>query len=127
MRVFKTREFSRFAHRERIRDGDLCEAVERAELGLVDADLGGGVIKQRVARPGQGRSGGFRTVIAFRSGQRSIFMFGFAKSRKANLSGPELVQYRALADFFLLANEATIKKMIDEDELSEIDCDGQDD
>jgi len=64
---------------------------------LIDADLGGGVIKQRVARQGQGRSGGFRTIIAFRSGDRSIFMYGFAKNRKANVSDDELEVYRRLA------------------------------
>ena len=58
MRIFKTKLFARFARRERISDGALCEAVSRVEKGLVDADLGGGVIKQRIARQGQGRSGG---------------------------------------------------------------------
>ena len=66
MRTFKTRPFARFTHRECIADEALCDAVERAERGLVDADLGGGVIKQRIAWRGQGRSGGFRTIVAFR-------------------------------------------------------------
>jgi len=55
LRIFKTKHFSRFARRERISDAALREAVDRAERGPTDADLGGGVIKQRVARPGQGR------------------------------------------------------------------------
>jgi len=65
LRIFKTKVFTRFARRERISDAQLREAVARAERGLVDADLGGGVVKQRVARPGQGRSGGFRALIAY--------------------------------------------------------------
>lgn len=69
--------------------------------GLLDADLGGGVIKQRVARPGQGRSRGYRTIIAFRSKQRSVFMYGFAKSGKANLNDEELAVYRTLAKLYL--------------------------
>ena len=85
MRVFKTRAFGRFARRERIADELLCDAIERAERGVVDAELGGRVIKQRVARPGQGRSGGYRTLIAFRSDTRAVFMFGFAKNDQDNI------------------------------------------
>lgn len=64
--------------------------MQRAETGLVDADLGGGVIKQRVARAGQGKSGGYRTLILFRQGDRAIFAFGFAKARQANISKADL-------------------------------------
>ncbi len=68
----------------------LCEAIERAERGIVDADLGGGVIKQRVARPGQGRSGGYRTLIAFRSETRAVFLFGFAKNDLDSIGDSDL-------------------------------------
>ena len=85
VRIFKTKLFARFARRERIKDGDLCEAVERAERGLVDADLGGGVIKQRVAREGQGRSGGYRALLAFRSREITVFVYGFAKNDRDNM------------------------------------------
>lgn len=64
LHTFKTKAFARFARRERIRDRALCEAVERIAEGLIDADLGGGVIKQRIARKGGGRSGGFRDRAA---------------------------------------------------------------
>lgn len=66
MRIFKTKSFSRFAKRERINDAVLCEAIERAEKGILDADLGGNIIKQRIARKGQGRSKGYRILIAVR-------------------------------------------------------------
>ncbi len=125
LRVFATKEFARFARKERLGPDQLCEAVDRASSGLVDADLGGGVIKQRVARQGQGRSGGFRTIIAFRSGDRSIFMYGFAKNRKANLSDDELVVYRRLAEIFLGADNAMLGRLLAADELKEVDCDGQ--
>ena len=85
MRTFKTRPFARFAHREGIADEALCDAVERAAKGLVDADLGGGVIKQRIARRGRGRSGGFRTIVVFRRGELAFFVHGFAKSDRENL------------------------------------------
>jgi hypothetical protein len=90
MRVFKTRPFVRFAGRERIADATLCEAVRRADRGLIDADLGGGVIKQRIARPGQGRSGGYRSIVLFRRGERAFFAYGFAKNDRANIRHDEL-------------------------------------
>ena len=96
MRVFKTRGFARFARSERISDASLSEAVRRAEPGLVDADLGGGVIKQRVARPGQGRSGGYRVLIAYRAKARAVFLFGFAKSAQANIEDDELATLREI-------------------------------
>ena len=73
MRVFKTKPFARFASRQRIADEVLWVAVHRADKGAIDAALGGGVIKQRLARKGEGKSGGFRSVILFRSGRRSGF------------------------------------------------------
>jgi len=72
VRVFKGVWFAKFARKQRISNAALCEAVARAEAGLIDADLGGGVIKQRVARPGAGRSGGYRTVIFFRVDARRL-------------------------------------------------------
>ena len=80
VRIFKNKWFIRFAHKENIDDTALCEAIGRAEMGLIDADLGGGLIKQRVARPGEGRSGGYRTIVAFRKGDKSFFIYGFAKN-----------------------------------------------
>jgi hypothetical protein len=97
VRIFKTKLFARFARRERIADRALCAAVERAERGLVDADLGGGVIKQRIAREGQGRSGGYRTLLAFRSKDRAVFIYGFAKSERDNIEDDELTTLQEIA------------------------------
>ena len=80
MRVFKTKAFARFAKRERIAEKEICEAARRAVKGLIDADLGGGVIKQRLARKGQGKSGGFRSIVLFRRDEKMFFVYGFAKS-----------------------------------------------
>ena len=88
MRIFKNRPFARFARKSGLSDAGLLKAVRDAERGLVDADLGGGVIKQRIARPGGGKSGGFRTIVLFRSGARAFFVHGFAKKGwKAQLHG----------------------------------------
>ena len=97
MRVFTTKGFARFVRSERITDASLCESVRRAEHGLVDADLGGGVIKQRVARPGQGRSGGYRLLMAYRPRTLSVFLFGFAKSERDNIGSAHASELRAAA------------------------------
>lgn len=120
MRVFKTKELARFARRERLADDRLCEAVMRAERGLIDADLGGGLIKQRVARPGQGRSGGYRTIIVCRIRQRRIFVHGFAKSGKADLTPDEFVVYRKLAALLLGYDDKAIEKALIKKELIEV-------
>ena len=80
MRTFKTKAFTRFADKAGISEAALCRAVRDAERGLIAADLGGRVIKQRIARARQGKSGGFRTLIVFRTGARAIFVHGFAKN-----------------------------------------------
>jgi hypothetical protein len=101
VRLFKTKWFARYARQEKITDACLREVVSRAERGLIDADLGGGVIKQRVARGGQGRSGGYRTIIAFRTADRAIFMFAFAKNERDNVSSDELATLKKIAaDWF---------------------------
>jgi len=74
MRIFKFKSLARFTRREGIADASLREAVRRAEDGLIDADLSGGLIKQRLARTGQGRSGGYRMLLAFRSKDRAAFL-----------------------------------------------------
>lgn len=125
-RVFKTKAFGRFQRRERIGDQALCEAVGRAERGLVDAELGQGLVKQRVARPGQGRSSGYRTIIAYRSGNRAVFIYGFAKSQMANIADDDL---RDLADFgtmLLGLDDDGIEAMLAGDELKELLCDDED-
>ena len=83
MRIFKEKGFTRFQRKEGISDQTLCQAVREAQSGLIEADLGHGLIKQRIARPGQGKRGSYRTIIAYLMKKRAIFLFGFAKSRKA--------------------------------------------
>jgi hypothetical protein len=121
LQVFKTKSFTRFARRERIADQALCEAVERAERGSVDADLGGGVIKQRIARPGQGRSGGFRVLIAYRARARAVFVFGFAKSERDNIDRDELETLRDVAKGFLAADNDALARASGQGFIQEVD------
>ncbi len=122
MRVFKIKLFARFARRERIPDINLCEAISRAERGIVDADVGGDIIKQRVPRKGTGRSGGFRTLIAYNSGIRAVFLYGFAKSERGNIEDNELAELREIAAIWLNATDERIQQQIEKSLLQEINC-----
>ncbi len=124
MRIFKTKLFAKFARRERISDASLVEAVERAGRGLIDADLGGGVLKQRVARQGQGRSGGYRTLIACRFGDLAVFLFGFAKNERDNIDDEELAELRAAAGSWLTADKTLIELALRQGLLFEVKNDG---
>ena len=119
MRIFKTKWFVRYARHERIGNDSLRHAIERAEHGIVDVDLGGGVIKQRVARAGQGRSGGYRLLIAYRSGDRAVFLYGFAKNERENIEDDELATLREIAAAWLEANDERLEHAIQEGTLEE--------
>ena len=103
----------------------LCKAITDAEQGLIDADLGGGVIKQRVARKGQGKSGGFRTMILFKAGTRAFFVHGFAKNEQANINDDELVALKKLAVEMLNYADAELTEAVNKNKLTEITCNGQ--
>jgi hypothetical protein len=120
VRVFKTRVFIRLARKEGIADERVREAVRRAERGLIDADLGGGVIKQRIARPGQGRSGGYRVLIAYRPEAKAVFLYGFAKNERDNIEDDELKTAREVAKGWLDASERDIEKALDQKIIEEV-------
>ena len=125
MRLFKTKWFIRYARQERLEDRSLCDAIERAERGLVDADLGGGIIKQRVARTGQGRSGGYRLLIAYRSGKRAVFLYGFAKSERDNIEADELETLKEIGAAWLEAKKERLDNAIKEGILMEVSYDNK--
>ena len=120
MQVFKTKWLARFAKHEGIADASLHEAIARAKRGLVDADLGGGLIKQRVARRGKGRSGGYRMLIAYRLMNRAVFLYGFAKNERDNISSDELLTAREIASSWLAADAKQIAHALAEGELQEV-------
>ena len=96
------------------------DAIARAEKGLVDADLGGGVLKQRIARPGRGKSGGYRTIIFFRRGDRAIFAYGFAKSDRANLDAEEEQQFKEAARHVLRLTQKQIEELVKNGDFVEV-------
>ncbi|MBX7132358.1 MAG: type II toxin-antitoxin system RelE/ParE family toxin [Fimbriimonadaceae bacterium] len=120
MRLFKTKWFSRFARKRKINDDQLLEAVDRAVRGLVDADLGGGLLKQRVARTNEGRSGGYRTIIVFRAVHRAVFVYGFSKNDRDNLSADELAGFKELAVLLLSMDDEDLKIAVNEGALEEL-------
>lgn len=111
---------ARFVRRENISPDRLREAIERAQKGSIDADLGGGLIKQRIARLGAGRSGGYRTIIAFRSGNRAVFLYGFAKSERDNIGSDELAELRRIGANWLNAAKETLASALNEGALKEV-------
>jgi hypothetical protein len=120
VRIFKTKWLGRFARRERITDASLAEAIARASRGQIDADLGGGIIKQRVARVGQGRSGGYRMLIAYRAQDRAVFLYGFAKSERENINPDELLTVREIGGAWLAASAQQIERALKDNALQEV-------
>jgi hypothetical protein len=125
MTVLMTKAFARFARKAKLANGSLATAAAEVAAGAFDADLGGHVYKQRVARPGKGKSGGFRTIILFKAGGHSFFAHGFAKNEKANVSAKELAALKKLAETLLGLSEADIDRAIGAGELIEVEDDDE--
>jgi len=123
VRIFKTKGVARFTRRQHIGDESLREAIERADRGLIDADLGGGLIKQRIARPGQGRSGGFRMIIAYLVAGRAVFLHGFAKSDPDNIEDDDLQTLHTIGENWLAASSEIVEQALEEGKLMEIEYD----
>jgi hypothetical protein len=117
--IFKTKTLAKFTRQHGIGDPALVEAVDRASRGLIDADLGGKIIKQRVARPGQGKRGGFRMLIGFGS-DRAVYLFAFAKNERENISNGELLSLREIAASFLDASKEKILQALNDGTLIEV-------
>lgn len=123
MKIYKSKWFARFARKERISDAKLCEAIENAEKGLIDADYGDGLIKQRIARPGEGKSGGYRSIILFRKAGRSFFVFGFAKSDQDNIDKSDERDFKELAAALLNATDEQLANLVESGKYQEVQYD----
>jgi hypothetical protein len=118
--IYKTRSFARWVKREGLADRDLCDAVVEMQKGLIDARLGGGLIKKRVARSGHGKRGGYRVILASNLGDRWVFMFGFAKNERDNVDDDELRLMKRLASAFLEMDDRMLKRALTSGEILEI-------
>jgi hypothetical protein len=124
-RVFRTRTFTRWMRKVGLTDDALCEAVSEMAQGLVDADLGGQVVKKRVALPGQGKRGGARTIVATRMSDRWFFLYGFGKNERANIDKDELKVFQEVAKELLGFSERQMSTALSAGEIVEV-CDGND-
>lgn len=125
-RVFKTRHFTRWMRKTELADRMLCRAVAEMIQGLIDADLGGGVVKKRVGLAGRGKRGGVRTLIATNKGDRWFFVFGFEKSERANIADDELEALQEVAAHLLARTGRQLDEAIQDGSLQEICDDDQD-
>ena len=126
MAIYKTRWFDRWARKQGLTTSSLCDAVTEMTKGLFDADLGGNLFKKRIARPGQGKSGGFRTLVATNKGSRWVFVFGFPKNERSNIDKDEEEALKKLAAHLLSLTAQALGKAEREGELIEADCDAKD-
>ena len=120
MRVFKTRHFQRWMRKTELTDVALCKAVEEMAGGLIDADLGGDVVKKRVGLAGRGKRGGARTLVATNKGNRWFFVFGFEKNDRANISDEELESLQAIAADLLARTGKQLDEAVADGTLQEI-------
>jgi len=120
VRVFQTRAFAQFCRKSKIAEDDLCMMVDSMVLGAIDADLGGGVYKQRLRRRGQGKSGGYRTIVLVRFGQIAMFTYGFAKNERDNIDHTELMRFRKFAKEVFDYDDEELKKLANAGAIFEI-------
>ena len=122
MQIYKNKAFAKFARKERISDVKLCEVIRDIDSGKIDADYGGGVIKQRIARPNEGKSGGYRAIIFFRHKTRSFFVYGFSKKDRENIDESEVKEFKELANVILQLNNEDIARLLENGTFMEVIC-----
>ena len=120
LRVFKTRHFSRWMRKTELADRALCDAVVEMTQGLIDADLGGGVVKKRIGLAGRGKRGGARTLIATNKANRWFFVYGFEKNDRANIADDELEALQDIAKQLLARTYRQLDEAVEDDSLQEI-------
>jgi hypothetical protein len=119
-RVFKTRHFCRWMRKSDLTDAALCRAADEMMAGLIDADLGGGVVKKRIGLAGRGKRGGARTLVATNKGNRWFFVFGFEKNERANISREELEALQLMAADLLGRTGPQLDQAVADGTLQEI-------
>lgn len=120
MRIFKNKAFAKFARKEQISDAKLFEIVTEAERGNIDADYGGGVIKQRIARANQGKSGGYRSIIYYRQGDKAFFVYGFSKNDRDNIEDDEKREFKRQAKITFGLNDEQLEKLLKNETYQEV-------
>ncbi|MBD2146056.1 type II toxin-antitoxin system RelE/ParE family toxin [Sphaerospermopsis sp. FACHB-1194] len=122
MKIYKNRTFDRWARKEGLNNLSLCNAVNEMAAGLYDADLGGGLFKKRIAKPGKGKSGGFRTLIATNNEDRWFFIFGFSKNERSNIDKDEEEALKMLSKQLLAYTAEELEQAKNSKALIEVIC-----
>ena len=123
MKIYKNKEFNKWAAKEGLKDEVLSAAVNEIERGIIDANLGGNIVKKRVAVGGRGKSGGVRTLLAYKVGDRAFFIYGFAKNAQANIKQDELKALKLYAKVLLAFSDKELAKAVKTGALIEVECD----
>jgi hypothetical protein len=121
-RVLKRKDFALWQAREKLSDTALCNAAKEMESGLIDANLGGYLYKKRVARPGRGKSGGYRTLVSAWIGKRYVFLHGFPKSEKGNITQDEKKALQFAGKVFLELTGGNLSQALHSGVLLEVRC-----
>lgn len=120
MKIFKNKYFHRWAKFEGLTDDSLREAIHEMNKGLFDANLGSGLFKKRLAKKGRGKSGGYRTLIAFKNQHKAVFIYGFAKNQRENIGPRELETYKKIVKHILEIADHEVAVLIRNNELIEV-------
>jgi hypothetical protein len=120
LKVYKTQIFNKWSKKEGITDRCLCKAVNEIESGLIDAELGSGLVKKRMPKPGQGKSGSYRTLLAFRNNHRAFFLTGFSKNGRENITSDEKDVFKKLCAIYLNASVNELELMCKTRKLIEV-------
>jgi len=126
MKIFKNAWFTKYAKREKLSDKFLVHAVNDISNGIISADLGGNLLKQRIAKQGRGKSGGYRTIIAFKKEDKAFFLYGFAKNQQDNIEQDALKSLKNLAKELLVLDDNQINRLLENGILTEVDYDQAD-
>ena len=120
MAIFQTKPFARWAKKAGLHNSELYDAAQEVVAGQVEANLGGNVYKKRVARPGSGKSGGVRTLLAVRKNSHLFFLYGFEKNERSNISQNELSTLKSIAKVWLSFSTVRLKSALKSGEIEEV-------
>lgn len=118
--IYKLKSFAKWAKSQKLKDEQLKKAMDEIDAELIEADLGNGLYKKRIARKGEGKRGGHRCLLAFKKGSKIIFLFGFSKNEKENINDEQLKFLKQLAKNYLALDDNSISKLISKGVLIEV-------
>ncbi len=121
MEKLTTKWFKKWAKKSKLKNQDLLDTVDNLENGLSTADLGSNLFKIRVKREHSGKSSGFRTIVIYKEGERVIFLYGFGKNERDNISKTELLYFKKLGNDFLALNQEQIEQLVEQKSLFDIE------